>query len=102
MILKKYLPQLGLVHFFVLLVVTLSAQQTDREGSSYIVQLEKGKALYSSERFAGLPGGSYTCKQLCDEPMNLWLIQTDTEGAKAERMYRELVPGNAVITISQN
>ncbi|MBK7788503.1 MAG: S8 family serine peptidase [Saprospiraceae bacterium] len=102
MILKKHLPLVGLVNFFVFLVVVLSAQQPDREGSSYIVQLEKGKALFSSERFAVLPGGSYSCKQLCDEPMNLWLIQTDTEGVKAERMYKDLVPGNAVITISQN
>lgn len=102
MSIKKYMQILVGLCILFLQNATLSAQHTEREVSSYIVQLEKGKKLNATERFASLPGGSYTTRQLCDEPMNLWLIETSESAERAERMYKDLVPGNSVMTITQN
>ena len=101
MITKKY-TRLFFTLSFILIGFTLRAQEEVRTKTSFIVHLEKGKKMDASQRFASLPGNTYTCRQICDEPLNLWLIETAETGRSARSFYKDLDPETHVITLSEN
>lgn len=101
MSIKKYTHLLVLLSCF-LVSINLSAQSESKENKSFIVQLEKGKKLDAAQRFASLPAHSYLCRQLCDEPMNLWLIETTDNGQSARSYYKDLDPDTHVLALAEN
>ena len=74
-----------------------------REQNPFIVHLEKVK-MDASQRFASLPGNTYTCRQICDEPFesladrNSWNRQVGQEFLQRPRPTWN----PHVITLSEN
>ncbi|MBK8699162.1 MAG: S8 family serine peptidase [Saprospiraceae bacterium] len=97
------LPRLNLLVcaiFCLCSLANLSAQE--KVNKSFIVQLEKGKTMSGHERFASLPGGSYRTRQLCDLPMNLWLIESEDANVELRSIYKGLRPEDQVTLIMDN
>ena len=93
---------IGFVVLFFVMLANVFAQSS--ANASYIAQLENGKSIDASkERFSLFEAGKYTAKQLCDVPMNLWLITPiSNKDISLRSLYNALDVKNDVLYLNEN